>query len=97
MEVALGLLMVQGALGAFDTLFYHEWMHAVLDDAGLSNILTKAVGESICDAAATARLQELRGLLGIFEARHLDVDAIAADLGEGQFVDAQPVEAGLQL
>ena len=25
MDVALGLLMAQGALGAFDTLFYHEW------------------------------------------------------------------------
>lgn len=26
MDVALGLLMAQGALGAFDTLFYHEWL-----------------------------------------------------------------------
>ncbi len=25
MDVALGLLMAQGVLGAFDTLFYHEW------------------------------------------------------------------------
>src|SRR5436190_6679435 len=25
MDVALGLLLVQGALGAFDTLWYHEW------------------------------------------------------------------------
>ena len=26
MDVALGLLLAQGALGAFDTLWYHEWM-----------------------------------------------------------------------
>ena len=26
MDVALGLLIAQGALGAFDTLFYHEWL-----------------------------------------------------------------------
>jgi uncharacterized protein len=25
MEVAIGLLLTQGALGAFDTLWYHEW------------------------------------------------------------------------
>ncbi len=26
MQAALNLLLVQGALGAFDTLWYHEWM-----------------------------------------------------------------------
>jgi hypothetical protein len=26
MEIAIGLLLAQGFLGAFDTLWYHEWM-----------------------------------------------------------------------
>jgi hypothetical protein len=26
MDIAIGLLLAQGALGAFDTLWYHEWM-----------------------------------------------------------------------
>lgn len=34
MDVALGLLMAQGALGAFDTLFYHEWLQRLPVRAG---------------------------------------------------------------
>jgi hypothetical protein len=34
MDVALGLLLVQGALGALDTLWYHEWMQHLPTRAG---------------------------------------------------------------
>jgi hypothetical protein len=46
-------------------VFFHEMVHAALDDAGLSNLLSADAVESICDAIATARLQELRGQLGL--------------------------------
>ena len=35
-------------------------------------------------------------LLRIFEPRHLDVDAVGADLGKRDLGDAKPIEAGLE-
>jgi hypothetical protein len=34
MDVALGLLVAQGVLGAFDTLYYHEWLQRLPARAG---------------------------------------------------------------
>ena len=44
---------------------YHELGHAALDDAGCSNLFTEAAVEMLVEAFATARMQELRGQLGI--------------------------------
>jgi len=46
-------------------VLYHEWAHAVLDDSGITNLLTPDAVEMLCDAFATARMQELRGVLGM--------------------------------
>ena len=42
---------------------YHELMHATIDDAGLCHLLTAEGQETLCDAAATSRVEELRGSL----------------------------------
>lgn len=39
-------------------VYYHEWVHAALDDTGLSHLLSKEHEEAICDCIATARLAE---------------------------------------
>lgn len=42
-------------------VFYHELVHAALDDSGLSNLLTEPQQEALCDALATARMRERFG------------------------------------
>jgi len=42
------------------TLF-HELTHAALDDSGLSQGMTDAMQESLCEALATARMRERFG------------------------------------
>lgn len=41
--------------------FYHELVHAALDDSGLSNLLTEPQQEALCDAMSTARMRERFG------------------------------------
>jgi hypothetical protein len=41
--------------------FYHELVHAALDDSGLSNLLTEPQQEALCDALANARIRERFG------------------------------------
>jgi hypothetical protein len=41
--------------------FYHELVHAALDDSGLSNLLTEPQQEALCDALANARMRERFG------------------------------------
>lgn len=36
----------------------HEWVHAVLFDSGLTNILTHELEEQLCDVIATALVAE---------------------------------------
>lgn len=48
-------------------VLFHELAHAALHDAGLDNILEAAAQETICDALATARIQEMRGELGLID------------------------------
>jgi hypothetical protein len=38
--------------------FYHEQMHAALDDSGQWNLLTKEGAEALCDLVATMRMRE---------------------------------------
>ena len=38
--------------------FYHELMHAALDDSGQWNLLTKEGAEALCDLVAMARMRE---------------------------------------
>ena len=38
--------------------FYHEQMHALLDDSGVANLLSGEMKEAICDAYGTARVIE---------------------------------------
>lgn len=38
---------------------YHEWMHMVLIDVGLHNVLGDEQQEVLCDTIATARMVEL--------------------------------------
>lgn len=42
-------------------VYYHEWAHAALTDAGIDNALTEQIHEAICDALATARMRERFG------------------------------------
>lgn len=42
-------------------VYYHEWMHAVLADSGLVNLLADDAQETLCDAVATARVVEMCG------------------------------------
>lgn len=44
---------------------YHELAHATLDDSGLANLFTHDGNEALCDAIANARIQEMRGTLGL--------------------------------
>lgn len=48
-------------------VLFHELTHAALDDAGVGHLLSAEATEAICDAMATARLQEMRGMLGLAE------------------------------
>lgn len=41
----------------------HEWVHGVLFDSGLHNILPEALEEQICDVIATALVAELQAKL----------------------------------
>ena len=45
------LLIVQGALGAFDTLWYHEWKVALHSRAGAQRELTLHAARNFCYAA----------------------------------------------
>jgi hypothetical protein len=40
-------------------------MHAVLTDSGFGEMFTKEGNEALCQAVAAARVQELRGELGM--------------------------------
>ena len=44
-------------------VYYHELMHATLSDSGLENVFPEQGVETLCDAVATARIQEHRGIL----------------------------------
>lgn len=46
-------------------IFGHELAHSVLADTGLVNLLTDESQESLCDAFGTARVQEMRGSMGL--------------------------------
>ena len=41
--------------------FYHELTHSALDDSGISQGITEAMQESICECIATARMRERFG------------------------------------
>ena len=41
-------------------VYFHEWTHAAIDDSGIGNLLADGAIETLCDAVATARLQEMR-------------------------------------
>lgn len=45
--------------------FFHEWAHAVLDDAGIAYQLSTEGAETLCHAIATARTAEMRHQLGL--------------------------------
>ncbi len=45
-------------------VLFHEMMHATMDDAGLNYLLTPDAEETLCEAVATGRMRELRGMLG---------------------------------
>jgi hypothetical protein len=49
-------------------VLFHELTHAALGDAGIENLFDPAGVETLCDALATARMQEFRGQLGIMDA-----------------------------
>jgi Zn-dependent peptidase ImmA (M78 family) len=40
---------------------YHELCHAALDDSGISQGMTEAMQETLCEALATARMRERFG------------------------------------
>lgn len=40
---------------------YHELAHAALDDSGVSQGMSEAMQETICEAMATARMRERFG------------------------------------
>lgn len=42
-------------------IYFHEWAHVALCDAGLDNALTHELHEAVCDALATARMRERFG------------------------------------
>ncbi len=44
-------------------VLFHELMHATMDDAGISSLLTPDAEETLCEAVASARMRELRGTL----------------------------------
>lgn len=48
-------------------VLFHELTHAALHDAGVENLMDDAGVEAICDAMATARIQEMRGELGVID------------------------------
>lgn len=48
-------------------VLFHELAHAALSDAGTENLMEDQAVEAVCDAVATARMQELRGELGIID------------------------------
>ncbi len=43
--------------------YFHELVHAALDDAGIAYLLSEEGAETICEAVASARMRELRGRL----------------------------------
>ena len=49
-------------------VLFHELAHAAIGDAGIENLFDEQGVETLCDALATARIQELRGQLGIMDA-----------------------------
>lgn len=49
-------------------VLFHELVHAALHDAGIENMMDEQGVEAICDALATARIQEFRGQLGVMDA-----------------------------
>lgn len=38
---------------------FHEWVHVVLTDAGVADVLDSSQEEAVCNAIATARVNEL--------------------------------------
>lgn len=46
-------------------VLFHELTHAAMDDAGIAYLLSTEACESICEAMASARVQEMRGLMGL--------------------------------
>ena len=65
MGVALGLLMIQGALGAFDTLWYHEWRQRLPSRRGARSELRLHAARDFAYAVVFASLAwvEWRGAL----------------------------------
>lgn len=49
-------------------VLFHELMHAALHDAGIENLFDPKGIETLCDCVATARIQEMRGELGVMDA-----------------------------
>ena len=48
-------------------VLFHELTHAALHDSGLENLMDDKAVEAVCDAMATARMQEFRGQLGVID------------------------------
>lgn len=67
MITAIWLLMVQGALGALDTLWYHEWKVALHSRAGAGRELVLHSSRNFCYAALYALLawREWHGLFAL--------------------------------
>ena len=56
----------KGAPRAFQwRVYFHELTHAAIEDAGLHHLLADSSEETLCDALATARTQEMHGQLQI--------------------------------
>lgn len=49
-------------------VLFHELTHAALHDAGIENLFDPQGVETLCDCIATARIQEMRGNLGVMDA-----------------------------
>ena len=56
MMIAIWLLVVQGALGAFDTLWYHEWKVALHSRTGAGRELALHSSRNFCYATLYAML-----------------------------------------
>jgi len=48
-------------------VLFHELAHAAISDAGIENLFDVQGVEVLCDAFATARIQEMRGELGLID------------------------------
>lgn len=50
--------LVQRQPNTMQHRYYHELVHAAIDDSGIGNLLTSKLEEALCDLIATARMRE---------------------------------------